>query len=150
MGDSKLVDHNRAYFDKLAADYDTNPWQIEMTAKITAFIRDQLDFIGCNWAQPIRLLDYACGSGMVTKALSTKIQEAIGLDVSSKMVDRYNDLLDPSSSIHNASGQDLHAHAIIGDLLTFENPSSKLTSPDLFDFDLVAIGLGFHHFDSPS
>ena len=96
------------------------------------------------------LSSHAMSYLLFVQALSTKIQEAIGLDVSSKMVDRYNDLLDPSSSIHNASGQDLHAHAIIGDLLTFENPSSKLTSPDLFDFDLVAIGLGFHHFDSPS
>lgn len=53
---------------ELAAKYDSQPWQIDMTRKITAFIRENADTVlPSSSKKDLRLLDYACGTGMVTK-----------------------------------------------------------------------------------
>lgn len=42
------------------------------------------------------------------------------------------------------------AHAVVGDLLTKEEPTELLKMNDLSEpFDIAVIGLGFHHFESP-
>jgi SAM-dependent methyltransferase len=40
------------------------------------------------------------------------------------------------------------AHAVVGDLLGATVPSD-LSGPDFYNFDVAAIGLGFHHFEDP-
>lgn len=62
------------------------------------------------------------------------------------MVEQYNILLS-SSSITNATGEPLQATAISGDLFADEIPK-ELQDPSLYNFDIAAIGLGFHHFSS--
>lgn len=60
---------------ELASKYDVKPWQQRISVQITAEIRSKLDFIGVDWAKDdekvgerqIRLLDYACGTGMVSR-----------------------------------------------------------------------------------
>lgn len=41
------------------------------------------------------------------------------------------------------------AHAIVGDLLTVDPSSTVSSVPDVDEFDIVAVGLGFHHFEDP-
>ena len=42
-------------------------------------------------------------------------------------------------------------HAYQGNLCVPEDPSpAAFTSPEFFDFDVAAVGLGFHHFDDPA
>lgn len=37
-----------------------------------------------------------------------------------------------------------------GNLCVPEDPNpASLTSPEFYDFDIAAVGLGFHHFDDP-
>lgn len=60
---------------ELAESYDTKPWQREISAQITAELRSKLDFIGVDWlkssgedeGREVRLLDYACGTGLVSR-----------------------------------------------------------------------------------
>ena len=40
-------------------------------------------------------------------------------------------------------------HAVQGDLV-FSPPSPSTTAPELYDFDLAAVGMGFHHFSDPA
>jgi len=43
----------------------------------------------------------------------------------------------------------MYAH--IGNLLSVSDPSpSSLSSQEFFDFDIAAVGMGFHHFDDPA
>ncbi|KAI9670867.1 MAG: hypothetical protein M1817_003752 [Caeruleum heppii] len=38
--------------------------------------------------------------------------------------------------------------ATVGDLLS-PTPSPSIAGPEFYDFDLAAVGLGFHHFEDP-
>lgn len=105
---------------------------------------------GENKKQPFRLLDYACGTGNVSKALASFVTQMVGLDVSPKMVERYNE----AARASNMSDEVMHA--VAGNILS--NPpyllkddeqktdESFLQEEKWKDFDAVIIGLGFHHF----
>lgn len=42
-------------------------------------------------------------------------------------------------------------HAYQGNLCVPDDPNpAALTAPEFSDFDIAAVGLGFHHFDDPS
>jgi hypothetical protein len=41
------------------------------------------------------------------------------------------------------------AHAVVGDLIGPEPPAAELSGPEFYNFDIAAIGLGFHHFEDP-
>ncbi|OAP56927.1 hypothetical protein AYL99_09039 [Fonsecaea erecta] len=110
----------------------------------------------------IRVLDYACGPGTITHALAARATEYIGIDLSENMVKAYNVRFNPdpatagapsSSAADGSAGLDdrvddtLTAHAVVGNLLDPKDPSpSHLSSPEFFNFDLVVVGLGYHHF----
>lgn len=57
------------------------------------------------------------------------------------MVAQYN-----ARAEHDASP--MHAHT--GNLTSSDDAPAEFAGPDFFDFDLVAVGLGFHHFSDPT
>lgn len=143
-----LADKNKAHWDTWANHYGDKPWHKDLSIQVTAELRDKLDFIGVQWAAHnddaprVRLLDYACGPGMVTRALGPYVTETRGIDVSTGMVNKYNEIARESNI-----PTDL-ASARPGNL--FANPSdTSLDIPELYDFDLAAVGFGFHHFEDP-
>ena len=73
------------------------------------------------------------------------MSEVRGIDLSDGMVATYNT---------NAINQGLspaEMSASIGNLLVPDEPSpAAFTSGEWFNFDLVAVGLGFHHFEDPT
>ena len=143
---TNLTAANRAFFDDLAAKYDIKPWQKQLALQITNYIRQNLDFIGIpKHSEPITLLDYACGTGMISRALGPSVTSIQALDLSSKMVSRFNELAATSEipSVRNA-------RAIEGNLLTDEDPPLALNGPDFYNFDIVAVGGGLHHFPDPA
>ena len=162
---------NRAFFDDLAARYDIKPWQKHMSLKITTYIQQNLDFIGIplplsknpskdddddddDTPRPLTttLLDYACGTGMISRALGPSVTDIQALDLSAKMVERYNELA-ASSEIASVK----KARARVGNILTTNSDSSSSSSDDeslngaeFWNFDIAAVGGGLHHFDDPA
>ena len=133
---------NRTFFDDLAARYDIDTWQKKLFLQITTFIQQNLDFIGIpKHKGPITLLDYACGTGMISRALGPSVTSIQALDLSSKMVERYNELA-ASSEIASVRT----ARAVQGNLLT---DPVEVDRPELFELDVAAVGGGLHHFDDP-
>lgn len=122
-----------------------------MQSQIHAHIQEHVDFIGLpinplqtsgqSKTDEVRLLDYACGTGLVSRALAPHITSTTGIDISSSMALKFNETF--SSPEAPCAGS-----AIVGDLFT-DPPSSELEKPELYDFDVAAIGLGFHHFADP-
>lgn len=42
-------------------------------------------------------------------------------------------------------------HAVLGNLIDPSDPNpASLSGPEFHDFDIAAVGLGFHHFDDPA
>ncbi|KAB8295098.1 hypothetical protein EYC80_007036 [Monilinia laxa] len=146
--DVDVTEKNRAHWDSHASTYDTR-FQKTMEQLISIIQEDRtLSFIGANWItdsstpeHTVKLLDYACGTGLITRALLPTITRSIGIDLSSSMVDQYN---------ARASNQGLSPNEMIayqGNLLS-STSDPKLEKEDLYEFDIAVVGLGFHHFDN--
>ena len=136
---------NRIFFDELARN-GIGPWQKQMSLQITNYIQQNLDFIGIpKHSGPITLLDYACGTGMISRALGPSVDSIQALDLSSNMVERFNELavLSDITSVRKA-------RAIVGNILTDQSLPVELDGPELHNFDVVAVGGGLHHFDDPA
>lgn len=91
-------------------------------------------------AHEVRVLDYACGPGTVSAALLPYATSFTGIDLSDGMAAAYNAR---ASTLNLPSTKTMHA--VQGDLLSTP-PSSSITAPEFYNFDFVAVGMGFHHF----
>ncbi|KAI1108534.1 S-adenosyl-L-methionine-dependent methyltransferase [Nemania sp. NC0429] len=150
---------NRTIFNEEAASYDEK--HRKLNDRLTRELQARLDFIGVDWAsddddsddederdarerprREVRLLDYACGTGMMSRALAPYTAQCVGMDISEEMVAAYN---------RGAENQGLspdEMRAVLGDL-TSESVDDALSSPELFNFDIAVVGGGFHHFEDP-
>jgi SAM-dependent methyltransferase len=153
-----FTEANRAHWDDLASKYTAEPWQKDMIAKITAFLTTHAEWIGLparspsssssssSEAQsppktPVRILDYACGPGTVTAILAPQYgDEWRGLDLSENMAAAYNARFSDSEAFS--------ASAVQGNLLSSDpDKAAAFQGPEWWGFDMVDVGLGFHHFE---
>ncbi|KAI0021440.1 S-adenosyl-L-methionine-dependent methyltransferase [Xylariomycetidae sp. FL0641] len=149
---------NQKYFNEEAANYDAK--HSKLNERLTREIQDRLDFIGVDWVstddeddeaggkpkKEVRLLDYACGTGMMSRALAPYTTQCVGIDISENMVAAYN---------KRAEDQGLspsEMHAIVGDLAVASSDTiaPALSAPEYHNFDIAVVGGGFHHMDNPS
>ncbi|KKA26356.1 hypothetical protein TD95_003833 [Thielaviopsis punctulata] len=150
MSDDQTTAENKAYFNSLAAKYDARFGPT--LDKLLNEIRNRTDFIGADWVREgeedgrkVRLLDYACGTGLVSRALAPLTTQCVGVDISEEMVNVYNS----RAEMQGLSKDEMFA--VNANLLDPAAPSpSALSSPLFFDFDVAAVGLGAHHFADPA
>ena len=90
----------------------------------------------------IKLLDYACGTGAITRALGPWVTNVRGVDISENMVAKYN------QEATAAGLKPEQVSAVQGDFLA-ETVDEKFNAAEWQNFDVIAIGLGFHHFENP-
>ncbi|KAK4987545.1 hypothetical protein LTR50_004578 [Elasticomyces elasticus] len=146
---SKFSKWNQQAFDDLANSYDTEPWQQKLSAQLTQAIQDRLDWLGVDWATPekkgkdVRLLDYACGTGLVSRALGTHVTTIRGIDISPNMVNAFN------ARARAAALPESRIHAVQGDLFAPSSPTPAISDAAFRDFDVAVVCLGFHHFEDP-
>lgn len=142
-----FTEANRAFFNDLATKYEAKPWQQKLALQITSYLQANLESIGIlSQPHPITLLDYACGTGMISRALGPSVDSIRAIDLSPKMIERFNELAEESNipSVHQA-------RAVEGDLLADPSPAADdLNGPDFHGFSIAAVGLGAHHFHDPS
>lgn len=132
-----------------AEDYDSKPWMRTISQQIGAALQERKEWAGVKWYRPgeiggreVKMLDYACGTGCITKALGPWVTRIIGIDVSENMVKKYNE------EAESAGLKPEQVSAVVGDLLADEVPE-YLKTPDYYEFDIAVVGLGFHHFENP-
>ncbi|KIX97454.1 uncharacterized protein Z520_06906 [Fonsecaea multimorphosa CBS 102226] len=142
---SDITARNREHFDQVASSH-LNDWE-PLIQSVIEELRDRRSWISGklgddkaskNDTGPIKLLDYACGSGTVSKA-PPYVDETVGVDLSDNMVAEYNKW---------AQGQGFSyakAHALQLDLLA--EPQS--TDPALSDFDVAVVCMALHHVANP-
>ncbi|KAM3075269.1 hypothetical protein ACMFMG_007287 [Clarireedia jacksonii] len=155
---SNVTEKNKAHWDEHAANYDAR-FQKTMD-QLVSLLRDPsiLSFINVPWipdtdtetdtdtdspqSHTLKLLDYACGTGLITRAFLPYITRAIGIDLSGSMVTQYN------LHAHNQGLSQEEMVAVEGNLL-MQPRDARLAGEgkeDLFEFDVAVVGLGFHHF----
>ncbi|KAL6711381.1 hypothetical protein ACN47E_005912 [Coniothyrium glycines] len=144
----KFAEANRQYFDSISDTYDSKPWFAKVNNQVADALRSDLSWVGIPFANSpdapdeVRLLDYACGTGLMTRVFGPYVTRTLGIDVSPNMVSTYNTRassagIDPST-----------VHAIHSDLFDKGNSSPvELSGAEWHDFDLATVGFGFHHFE---
>lgn len=142
---------NRKYFDSISDSYESKPWWTVVNNKVTDTLRSDLPWIGIPFAntdtdnsavKDVRLLDYACGTGLMTRVFSPYVTQTRGIDVSPNMVTSYN------SRALSAGLDQSTVHAVTGELFDKANSSpAKFSALEWHNFDLVAVGFAFHHFE---
>lgn len=154
---------------KVAKTYNSQHTQQrfgDLINKATAFVLSNISFIGVDFLEPsstfesttksdpsttnisksVRVLDYACGPGTITNILAGRATEYVGMDLSPNMVSEYNERF--SSNETDSKSEKLNAHAHHMNLFDPAGPPDSAKSSEFFNFDLVAVGFGFHHFEN--
>ncbi|TVY43336.1 putative methyltransferase [Lachnellula occidentalis] len=151
---------NRTHFNEAASSYNN---KFEKTIlQIIHEIQDRREWLGVDWVEDasedesstsnskgasraVRLLDYACGTGSVSRALAPYVSQCVGIDLTEGMAAEYN------KSVENQGIPSSEMFARVGNLIDPSDPSpAAFTGPEFHDFDIAAVGLGFHHFDDPA
>lgn len=71
--------------------------------------------------------------------------QSIGIDISESMANEYN------AGARNQGIPESEMRAVIGNLISQDaDPSPSVSGPEFHNFDIAAVGLGFHHFASPA
>ncbi|KAF2745823.1 S-adenosyl-L-methionine-dependent methyltransferase [Sporormia fimetaria CBS 119925] len=145
-----LAEANRKYFDSIADTYDLKPWAAAVNQSIVDAVLSHLDWIGIPLAnvgpdskdREVRLLDYACGTGLWSRIFSSYVTETRGIDISPKMLSAYDRHAEQAGLFPR------RVSSTIGDLTSkTESLSPRLSFPDYFNFDIVTVGFAFHHFE---
>ncbi|KAL4908572.1 S-adenosyl-L-methionine-dependent methyltransferase [Aspergillus multicolor] len=150
---SEFTEVNRKHFDKVASDHQNDfseliaavksaliSWRQWISPKLAGEPKPQGSFLDINEAEEVRLLDYACGSGTVSKALAPYATRTIGLDLSTNMVDEYN----KAAREMGYGAERMHAHHF--DLLSDSSgpsPPSDVLAKE--SYDIVATTMALHH-----
>ncbi|KAK3109289.1 hypothetical protein LTR53_017613, partial [Teratosphaeriaceae sp. CCFEE 6253] len=145
---SAFTEANRRAFNDLSATYNAKAWQHNLSQQVSDALQHRRDWLGVRWAKgddgrDVSLLDYACGTGAITKALGPYVTTIRGVDISENMVDLYNE------AARSSGLEPERANAVVGNLLA-ETIPEQLSGPDYEQFDVAVIGLGFHHFEDPA
>ncbi|KAI6785004.1 putative methyltransferase-like protein [Emericellopsis cladophorae] len=136
---------NKAHFDKLSVDLWNIPWIKALGGQITQELKKDAETGSLNTkpssesTRTYRMLDYACGNGVISRALALCFDDIQGLDISPEMVDQYNKLAE-------TSGLSDRMRATVGDLI---NGSDQLNALEYSGFDLIVMSMALHHVEDP-
>lgn len=146
---------------RVAKSYNSDQTQERfghLIQKAHDFILANISSIGVDFIDPseekgpssksIRVLDYACGPGTITNILAGRATEFIGLDISPNMVAEYNERFSSTGSDLTTGKPKLNAQAFNANLFDPAGPPDSVSDAKFFDFDLAAVGFGFHHFEN--
>ncbi|KAF7544437.1 hypothetical protein G7Z17_g9959 [Cylindrodendrum hubeiense] len=132
-----ILSKNQAHFNEIAGKYDQH--NAAAIVQLERQIQAKLDFIGVKSGS--RFLDYACGTGMLSRVLAKNVTESIGIDITENMVLAYN-------AQAQSEGTSATRSAFLGNLADPSDPAPSVFSDAIFfDFDVAGVGLGWHHFD---
>ncbi|KAK1751122.1 S-adenosyl-L-methionine-dependent methyltransferase [Echria macrotheca] len=143
-----FAEKNAKHFNKVITG-ELPQWVRDLHGQITDFFRSP-EFL--QWlALPDhgdggrRLLDYACGDGVVSRALQPHFASVLGVDVSGAMLDKY------SAAVAKLGLSPDQMRAVRGDLLAddVQPTDPPLAADALLGFDLVVTSMALHHFEDP-
>lgn len=140
---SSYTSSNKAFFDTHAQAYDARSTSIKLAkifAKaILASESDDFEFDD----EETRVLDFACGTGHISRELAGDVKYVVGMDISQGMVDQYN------LRVENQGIDKEEMQAFCVDLLDQRlgyDGVSRVIGEGRREFDVIVCCLGYHHF----
>ncbi|KAH7890065.1 S-adenosyl-L-methionine-dependent methyltransferase [Phlebopus sp. FC_14] len=128
-----LEEANRHHFDETAEQYNDRPDAHKLARKISAAMLQTSLFD----EETTTVMDFACGTGLISKGLATHTKSIVGVDISQGMVDHYN------RAVNNQGIPPDEMRAIcVAELQEDEKQLSGLT------FDVIVCASSYHHFSS--
>lgn len=88
----------------------------------------------------VKLLDYACGPGMVSSTLLDHFDIIRGIDISETSVASYNEMAQQSGF----SVEQMHA---VQGCIPASSENTLLATEEFFNFDLIVISMALHHIE---
>ncbi|KAH9972025.1 S-adenosyl-L-methionine-dependent methyltransferase [Russula compacta] len=128
---------NIAHFDALGHDFDKlHPSSADFADRLSRALRrrrvlrddDEVD----EGEDATSVLDFACGSGQVSRAIAPYVAQLVGVDISPRMVEAYN-------ARANAQGLEPHEMRAVGSLAELQQQQR---------FDVAVCSMAYHHFAS--
>ncbi|KAL7920743.1 S-adenosyl-L-methionine-dependent methyltransferase [Trichoderma austrokoningii] len=144
QGREDLATANRKFWNDHGRELFKQQWVLDMSKKIGDALANSVLWMGIRsrseGGSPVKLLDYACGNGMVSSTLLGHFDIIRGIDISEASVASYNEMT-------RQSGIPVEQiHAVQGSIPpSLEN--ALLATEDFFDFDLIAISMALHHIE---
>lgn len=140
------------HHSKVAGPGGWPQWVLDLHTQIIGFLTSPEFPAWANMASPPpaagrRMLDYACGDGLVSRALKPLFTQVVGVDVSGKMLDKYR----AAASQRGLGPPDMvgvRGEFVSGDAEAPTDP--PLPEGDAWDFDLVALSMALHHVEDPA
>jgi len=127
---------NKEHFDNAAAANDARPEWLEMAQRGTAAMRKKYPDLFDE--DKTALLDFACGTGLVSRELCPYVHSIVGVDVSGASVDQYN---------LRAQNQGLLPEEMKAVCAELKGVDGEL---DNTKFDVVVCAMAYHHFAIPA
>ncbi|GJN72616.1 methyltransferase domain-containing protein [Purpureocillium lilacinum] len=132
---------NREWFDSMAGSAYKADWVRDLLQQISTFLRDNVEWVANPQEGGLKILDYACGGGIVSMTMAPYASTLRGIDISGGMVEQYNDTARrlglPTEKMHGTRG----------DLL---NDADAINGPEFRDFNATLMSMALHHVADPA
>ncbi|KIJ63336.1 hypothetical protein HYDPIDRAFT_92644 [Hydnomerulius pinastri MD-312] len=124
---------NRHHFNETAHQYNDRPDAQKRAAMLGAAMLAAYKFD----ENMTTVMDFACGTGLISKHLAYSAKSVVGVDISQSMVDQYN------RSVNNQGLSPDEMRAVcVGELRENEEQLNGMT------FDVIVCASSYHHFTS--
>ncbi|PNP38732.1 hypothetical protein TGAMA5MH_09349 [Trichoderma gamsii] len=139
-----LAAATRKFWNSHGRELYKQEWLLDMSKKISDALSNSVQWMGVRsrseGSSPMKLLDYACGPGMVSSTLLGQFDIIRGIDISETSVASYNEMAQQSGTPFE------QMHAVHGSIpLPLEN--TLLATEEYFNFDLIVISMALHHIE---
>jgi len=115
---------NVARFDEAASGWEDNPQRVALAREVAEAIHQAIPLAGT-----MRVLEYGCGTGLISRALSRLVLKIMAVDTSPQMLEVLN----------RKAGEEK-----IGNIETRVHDLTRQPLPDK-DFDLIMCSMTLHH-----
>ncbi|KAF2027407.1 S-adenosyl-L-methionine-dependent methyltransferase [Setomelanomma holmii] len=125
--------------------FEERPINKRSREKLAKSIRERLELVGMDRASSsteIKMLDYACGDGFLSRLFAPQVSSITAIDVSPTMIEKYKAKIDELGPSQKST------MAFAGNLLSDPLEPSTLADERLNDFHLITVGAALHHFPS--
>ncbi|EIW85592.1 S-adenosyl-L-methionine-dependent methyltransferase [Coniophora puteana RWD-64-598 SS2] len=122
---------NEAFFNESAQSYNQRPNVDQHVKVLVSLFTAYADLFASDKEPTMTMMDFACGTGLISKALQDYTKRIVGVDISQAMVDEYN-------KTFAGSGRDISARCV-----------NLLEEPNMLGekFDIVVCASAYHHFE---